>query len=317
MVGAVRLVLVPIGVVWLVWKAAGTALPAVSVSADILVLALLLNQAALALFAARIRLSLAITEIGIDWRTAMRIHLQSVFYLFALPTTVGLDISRYLKVRAVDQSASVGRIWGGLLFDRFIGLIASQLMLLACLPFVRIELMSAIEPYVWFIVAGGLAGAVGLCVAVVYVQRIRVWLITALEIARRHWLRTLAVIAVGVATNLAAAWAVSIAAAAIDLEVAVLDAVVAMCGSMLLVLIPISVGGIGLAEAGTVGIFILLGYPPAAAVTAGAIPYLLRLFGALQGGVLEFVESSGTTVSAVRASAAAREMSGRSQGPSA
>ena len=73
-----------------------------------------------------------------------------------------------------------------------------------------------------------------------------------------------------------------------------------MAGSLLLVAVPASFAGLGPAEAGATGIFLGMGYALPVAIAAGALPYLLRLVGALEGAAWEVVEGGSTTMSATR-----------------
>jgi hypothetical protein len=45
-------------------------------------------------------------QVRIGWLSALRIHLQSMFYLFALPMTIGLEIARFIKIRQIEPAAN-------------------------------------------------------------------------------------------------------------------------------------------------------------------------------------------------------------------
>ena len=69
---------------------------------------------------------------------------------------------------------------------------------------------------------------------------------------------------------------------------------------MLLVAIPVSLAGLGPAEAGTAILFMALGYEASIAIVAGALPYLARLIGALEGGIWEIVEGGASALVATK-----------------
>ena len=64
---------------------------------DILIIALLVNQSALILFAHRMQMLLRINSIKINFLNSLRIHLESIFYYYFLPMSVGMELSRCFK----------------------------------------------------------------------------------------------------------------------------------------------------------------------------------------------------------------------------
>ncbi len=107
--------------------------------------AILLNQ--LALYAAAWRLQATLAAFGVSIRRgqAMRIHLQSLFYFFFVPMSVGLEIARFLKVRDIDPTVSAKRLLFALLFDRVLGLAGVLLVVGMLLPLV----LPALLPQLW------------------------------------------------------------------------------------------------------------------------------------------------------------------------
>src|SRR5205085_2858909 len=82
---------VPAALIWVLSRVTGlTWTPAALASPTALLVGLVVNQIALCVFALRMQLVLRLFEVRIGWLPALRIHLQSMFYFFALPMTVGL-----------------------------------------------------------------------------------------------------------------------------------------------------------------------------------------------------------------------------------
>ena len=116
--GAFRLVVVPAALIWVLSRVTGlTWTPAALASPTALLVGLVVNQIALCVFALRMQLVLRLFEVRIGWLPALRIHLQSMFYFFALPMTVGLEIARYVKIRAIEPAATVVQMSSALLLE--------------------------------------------------------------------------------------------------------------------------------------------------------------------------------------------------------
>ena len=272
--GALRLVLVPALLVWILGRIGGLDGSRFALAEPLwLLLGLAVNQLALAVFAARLQWVLRLCAVRIGWLTALRIHLQSMFYFFAVPMTVGLEIARFVKIRAVDPQASKAGLTTALLLDRLLGA----------------------------------AAALGL--GLLLWPRFRGWLAQVWALTRGRRLGLAALFWLSMAMHVLFAAGVQFAARAFGLPVSLADTVFAVAGGMLLVAVPVSLAGLGPAEAGAAGLFVAFGYTPAVAITAGALPYLARLVGALEGGVFEIVESGTATIAATRRLIAERRAS--------
>jgi uncharacterized membrane protein YbhN (UPF0104 family) len=293
-IGALRLVLVPVALIWLLaavsgieWSHAVIAVPTA------LVLALIVNQIALAVFAVRMQLTLRLCGIEIGWLTAQRIHLQSMFYFFVLPMTVGLEVARFVKIREQRPEASKANLTIALVLDRLVGAGSALALAIICLPFVKIDL-----PWRVSTVNLGLAfGAVGALVTVLLLwPRLRRWLVEMFDMTRGRRLGFTLLLVLSMGMHVIFAWGVKFGANSLGLAIGFVDTVFAIAGSMLLFAIPIAVAGAGPAEAGAAALFLLLGYDPKIAVTAGILPYLARLIGALEGGAWEAAESGRNAI---------------------
>src|SRR5436190_10418564 len=99
---ALKLLLVPIGLAILASQLMrDPRLGVVGLDPVLVVAALLVNQVALLLFAMRMRLALRVFGIGLTLMQSLRVHLQSVFYFFVLPMTVGLELARFAKIKSM------------------------------------------------------------------------------------------------------------------------------------------------------------------------------------------------------------------------
>src|SRR5919205_295969 len=236
--GALRLVVVPALLVWILGRVGGIDGSRFAMTEPLwLLLGLAVNQLALAVFAARLQWVLRLCAIRIGWLAALRIHLQSMFYFFAVPMTVGLEIARFVKIRAIDPQASKAGLTTALLLDRLLGAGSALAVAVLCLPLVRTRIPIDLPP---------------------------AWVALRLGAA--------ALFVLSMAMHVLFAAGVQFAARAFSLPVSLADTVFAVAGGMLLVAVPVSLAGLGPAEAGAAGLFVAFGYAPAVAITAGALP---------------------------------------------
>jgi uncharacterized membrane protein YbhN (UPF0104 family) len=297
--GALRLVGVPALLIWLLTQVTGATLSS-SVLSDVpsLVAGFVVNQIALCVFAARMQLVLGLFGIGIGWAHALRIHLQSMFYFFALPMTVGLEVSRFLKIRQVAPAATVVQTSSALLVDRLLGAGSALATAALCIPFVRAAIAPDLRGWTWLL-AGLLAlgAASGLLLLWPRARRLLTdaWRLTH---GRRRGL--VGLLALSMIMHALFAAGVLLVAKGIGLPLGFVDTLFAVAGGMLLVALPVSVAGLGPAEAGTAGLFVAMGYALPVALAASTLPYLLRLVGALEGAAWEFIESGVATATAMR-----------------
>ena len=296
--GALRLVLVPALLVWILARLGGMEGSRFAMAEPLwLLLGLGVNQMVLAIFALRMQWVLRLCAVRIGWPAALRIHLESMFYFFAVPMTVGLEVARFVKIRAIDPQASKAGLTAALLLDRLLGAGSALAVAVLCLPLVRTRIPFETSP-AWILSALGAAAALGL--GLLLWRRSRGWLAQSWRLTQGRRLGLVALFVLSMAMHVLFAAGVQFAARAFGLPVSLADTVFAVAGGMLLVAVPVSLAGLGPAEAGAAGLFVALGYTPAVALTAGALPYLARLVAALEGGALELVESGTATVSATR-----------------
>jgi uncharacterized membrane protein YbhN (UPF0104 family) len=295
--GVLRLVVVPAGLLWVFTHTPEFGLSnTISLRPTWIVLALVMNQMALLIFAARMRLVLGVWDVRIDWISAVRIHFQSLFYFVAVPMTVGMEISRFIKIRTIDPSVPKAALAGTLLIDRVIGALAALGVALLCLPWLKFDTALPIAPHwLW----------IGLATVLVLALTALAWpaswrLIGKLRVVTQGRQKgLLAALALGLVMNVVFSFAIELAAIGLGAKISFLETMFAVSASMLLIAIPVSFAGLGPADAGAAALLITLGCDVRSAVIVGVLPYAGRLIAAVQGGVWEFFDGGKAAFLAV------------------
>jgi len=220
-----------------------------------------------------------------------------MFYFFALPMTVGVEIARFLKIREVQPAAAVTQVSGALLLDRVLGAVSALAVALLCIPVIGPNVAIAVPGWAWLALV---AVALVISIAAFAWSRSRSLVLDITRLAWAHWKGFAAVLLLSMAMHVVFAEAVQLLAAGLTLEVGFVETLFAVAGGVLLVAIPVSFAGVGPAEAGAAGLLMALGHPLAVALAVGALPYLARLIGALEGAVWEFVDGGLATLTATR-----------------
>jgi uncharacterized membrane protein YbhN (UPF0104 family) len=303
--GALKLFIVPATLVWVLSAVTRTEWsPTGLIDPKQLFIGLLVNQIALCVFAVRMQLVLRLFHVRIGWRSALRIHLQSMFYFFALPMTIGLEIARFIKIRHIQPTATVVQLSSALFLDRLLGAVSALAIAVLCLPFVGAKVTIEVPGWAWG--AGIVVATIG-SIAMLMWPRARGLLRDALRPAHGRWVALTGLFVLSMLVHVLFAVGVQLAANGLGLPVNLLETLFAVAGGMLLVAVPVSFAGLGLAEAGASGLFLATGCSPAVALTAGAIPYFARLVGALEGAVWELFASGAATIAAMRRLIAERQ----------
>lgn len=247
--------------------------------------ALLLNQAALLMAALRLRATLNAFGVAIDRRDAFRIHLQSLFYFFFVPLSVGLEAARFVKIRRIEPRVSTKQLLLALLLDRALGLAAAVAVVGTLLYFVAPQLVPGrcdflCRALVVVAVVGGLAALFGS-------SRVRATLRDLVGAIVSRGYQILVLLVLSLLALLLVCFSVYVVAVGADIRVGATQVIFAISASLLGMVLPLSLLGVTAGEAAGAGIFALLGLSPGAAVLLVSAAYLGRLIGAMQGGVLE------------------------------
>jgi hypothetical protein len=262
-------------------------LPNGAVALDALSLfgAVMLNQ--LALFAAAWRLQVTLRAFGvcIGRQQAVRIHLQSLFYFFFVPMSVGLEISRFVKVRDIDPTVSAKRLLFALLLDRVLGLLVAVAVAAALLPVVMPEVLPQLWQPAWIAVVT--LGSLALGGALWLHPPSRRRLVDAVAAMGKVGRSLPLLIGLSLAALLLVCASVYVIAVGARVDIGPSALTFALSASLLGMLLPVSALGATMGEAAGAGLFALFGLNAASALLLVSAAYGGRLLGALQGGVIE------------------------------
>jgi uncharacterized membrane protein YbhN (UPF0104 family) len=258
--------------------------------------ALVVNQLALALFAFRMQLALRAFRITLPYWPMVRVHLQSMFYFFVLPMTVGLEIARFGKLRAIaPDRVPIPSLTYALLADRIIGAAAALAIAVAALP--AVTLASGLDwAGAWALLAAGGGALAALVVAHHFAKR-RLGPDAPAFRDALPWLAS--TFAVACVTHVCFASGVYLAAGAMHVDIGLMQAVFACSAAMLFVVVPVSFAGVSPVEAATVAVCMALGLPLEQATTVALVSYLAKLVAAFEGGAWEFMEGGSEATRAL------------------
>lgn len=287
---AIKLIGAPAGIIWLISKLlADPHVGYANIDPWLLAAALVVNQVALMVFAIRMRWVLITFSIFLTLRETIRIHLQSMFYFFVLPMTVGLEAARFAKIKKAAmgnpvQSATLGI---ALLTDRLIGAFAALLISLALWPFVRFHI-----PAKWQIDAPlVLILITGLIIALAFLlYRYRRSLMNMLAQWQGHFAALLKAFIVSLTVHVLFCLGIFLAARSISIPIELHQALFVISAAMLFVVLPISFAGAGPIEVANIAMLLALGMSMEQAVAFTLLSYLARLVAAFEGGVWEIWE---------------------------
>jgi len=247
----------------------------------------LLNQLGLAAYSFRLGILSAVYGAVIGRMESFKIHLQSVFYQVFIPMTVGMELARFMKIRAIHPEVTKRRLLLALLSDRAWSFVAALMTSLALAPMFISRFAGHIEKgYVlWGTVAMLLVAGLAWMHPFVRALVVRVWRAVTEQGREAGWLLLWTFVA-----HLSTLTAVYLLLQALNVNVMLYECLFGISASMLLLVIPVSVLGVTLSEGGIMVIFSLLGYSVEQAALVASSNYALRIVAALQGGIWEFVE---------------------------
>lgn len=284
-----KLTLVPL-LLWMIARNALTGMGVGSFAADyfLIGIALMANQIALYVFAVRMHMVLGIFGIPISSFQAQRIHLQSVFYYYALPMTVGLEVSRFAKVRYLVGGGVSGLTLGSaLLLDRLIGAVAALAITVALLPFVSIRIVANWSAYWLLAIPLSLAA---LATSWYYRRRVRELLSRTLGLIMGNKRQLWATLFIAVLTHIFFAYGVFAGGEAFSLHIPFVQTLFVVSSAMLFVVLPVSFAGISAVEAASFGVLVALGQPEKQALIFVLITYFAKLVAAVEGACWEIFD---------------------------
>ena len=254
--------------------------------------ALLVNQVALSLFAVRMQVALRVFGMTLGWVQGLRVHLQSMFYFFVLPMTVGLEVARFGKIRSLlgDQAGTASLAYA-LLADRFVGAFAALAIALALLPFMRFGSLLT-----WGGVMGWLpwvAIATAVAAVVLLSGRVREHASRLIALLRSEHRRLASTFGVALVTHACFAFAIYLAAVGAGIPIGPGQALFAVSAAMLFVVVPVSFAGVSPVEAANFGAMAAMGFTLEQAAVFAFLVYLAKLVAAVEGAAWEIAEGGG------------------------
>jgi len=285
-----KMALVVIGLaLLLVWV--GEGLPTQRPSFSVVALTVTLYQ--LALYAAALRLqgTLAAFGITITARQALIVHLRSLFYFFFVPMSVGYEITRFIAIRRIDAAASVKQVVIALLMDRVLGLLAALIALAGLAGVVLPASVWTGIDLTWVLVIALAALVLG--AAVMAHESPRRQVRDLLSALRPIWPRLALPTLYSLVTLGLVCASVFVFAIGSGIRVDWAPVTFALSASLLGMAVPVSLLGVTLGEVAGVGTLALIGLTPGVAVLLTSVAYCGRLFGAMQGAVIELWGDAG------------------------
>ena len=286
-------VLVPFGLIALLWVAAGRS-DSIHPKGHIglLIAALVLTQLSLTLLAIRFHVSLWTLSIHIPARRSALIALQSLFYFFFIPMSAGTELSRWLKVKSAAPQATHFAVMTAIVLDRATAVIACLAISLVSLSSVELHGVQVtdvskwpVHPVVVSIVFLGVS-----LPSFFFAQRFG-WITrikSALHEAKsRLWRGLTTATAISITIQLFAALELWLLAQWLGINIGFAPIALGVTGGALASVVPISLAGAGSAELGAGLLFAAVGATAEEAVVLTTLLYFTKLLGALQGGVLE------------------------------
>jgi uncharacterized membrane protein YbhN (UPF0104 family) len=286
----VKLLVVPAAATMLAWKVTENSAVSVDhIDKWLLIAALAANQVALLLFAVRMQLAMRAFGIALGTLQSLRIHLQSIFYFFALPMTVGLEVARFAKIRnAAQVTPASGPLTLALVADRLIGATSALALAAVLLPVVGFNAAIRWDDAAPWLIAAACVLVIGAFAFSRKLVRHRLAQIT--ELLRRSGPGMWACFAVAILTHACFALGVYLAAQAAHVDITLVQTMFFVSAAMLFVVLPVSLAGVSPVEAAGFGVLVGLGIAPQHAAVAVVIAYLAKLIGAFEGAAWEIYE---------------------------
>lgn len=259
-----------------------------------LLLALVLSQLSVILCSLKFSEIIALYDAKMGLLRSCRISYVSTFYYFALPASIGVELSRYLMLRSDQPRLTQWQLLIILLADRACGLAGAFLLLIAGIWF-SIDDLEWANKLAYDNKAMAIIAVIGLtlliaCTVIFYrnIERFS-------EILQIIWQRKLKIlILLGISTlyHLLLVISIWLALIGLGLEMAMGDLIIAICGGMVFMVVPLSLAGVSLAEIGAAAILIFMGQDYIKAELVAFLFYLTKVMPALLGALIEFIDNS-------------------------
>lgn len=243
-------------------------------------------------FGLRFREVLKIVDFKISAYVSAKVLTQSMFYYFFVPLSVGTEVSKFAKLKALNKHQTNSSIASAIVLDHVVGLLA--LMAASIVLYMLIQPIS-VRPdagTVLLIIGAGITALIVL-----------VWFFRSKSsIDVRNVFRKIAsrkaniLIALGysLAMHTMIAAAVAIGSMYWEIDISYLEILFVLTGAFLFQMIPINFVGVGATEVAGVGLYVAAGLSLPEALTLVSLLYCYRLLIAITGGTWEFLDAWGT-----------------------
>lgn len=228
---------------------------------------------------------------AISWLKAQKFYYISVFFNCCLPGTIGGDVVRVWLARS--EHILLTHAINSVIIDRLLGLVALGIIMLATLPLLAEITGFVLWPF-WILAAIAFA-------LLLYMNRRSDalfsrflhwravdWLKNFMEALRKlaaHQWTSLGALLVTILTHISYFICCFVLAQSLRIDISLLQCTVLLPPIMLAAILPVSIGGWGVREAGMVWLFGMIGVPKAAAlalsVQLGILNIILSLPAAL------------------------------------
>ena len=287
-----KILLAPIGVLALLYWA-GQKRP-ISTDNDI---ALLLAGSLVALisvipFGLRFREILKIIDFEITAYTSAKVLTQSMFYYFFVPLSVGTEVSKFAKLKALNKNHSTSGIASAIVLDHLVGLLA--LMATSVFLFLVIGPISVrLDNTTIFLIAG--AGITALiCLVFFFRSKSSINIQFIVEKLSSQKANVLIALVYSLLMHTIIAAAVAIGARYWEIEISYLEILFVLTGAFLFQMVPINLIGVGATEVAGVGLYVAAGLSLPESLTLVSLLYCYRVLIAITGGAWEFLEAWGS-----------------------
>ncbi len=243
-------------------------------------------------FGLRFREVLKIVDFKISAYVSAKVLTQSMFYYFFVPLSVGTEVSKFAKLKALNKHQTNSSIASAIVLDHVVGLLA--LMAASIVLYMLIQPIS-VRPdagTVLLIIGAGITALIVL-----------VWFFRSKSsIDVRNVFRKIAsrkaniLIALGysLAMHTMIAAAVAIGSMYWEIDISYLEILFVLTGAFLFQMIPINFVGVGATEVAGVGLYVAAGLSLPEALTLVSLLYCYRLLIAITGGTWEFLDAWGS-----------------------
>ncbi|MGR8950727.1 MAG: lysylphosphatidylglycerol synthase domain-containing protein [Gammaproteobacteria bacterium] len=285
-----KMMLAPLGVGALLYWASQQGTLRLDAEIRLLLLGGLLALISVLPFALRLREILKLIGYDATEINVVRIQVQSMFYYFFVPLSVGTELSKFAKLKNLRPEQRAKSIASVIVLDHIVGL--GVLIILSIGLYFTIQPVQAVQ-------VNRVAG-IAIVVAIMLAAGLG-WLYLRskqplfLENMFKSVVRNKANLALAscysLLMHLLIAAAVTAGAINWQVQIGFLEVLFVLTGAFLFQMIPLNVIGVGALEIAGTGLYLAVGLSISEALSLVSLLYCYRILIALVGGVWEFVDA--------------------------